>query len=86
MCTTVCNYTVITVQNANFILHSTVLTGGNHSSARQYYYVSKTVRFEITSNVWCYERYTMRWEKVINCAPKKGSAHIINIINHTCNS
>ena len=26
MCTTVCNYTVITVQNVNFILHSTVHT------------------------------------------------------------
>ena len=24
MCTTVCNYTVITIQNVNFILHSTV--------------------------------------------------------------
>ena len=27
MCTTVCNYTVITVQNVNFILHSTVVMG-----------------------------------------------------------
>ena len=38
-----------------------MLTGGNHSSLRQYYYVSKIARFEITTYIHVNNANSMGW-------------------------